>query len=1071
MQQKNKKCLSWLLVLCMLFTMFPTTATTALAADEQLTAAITNPVAFNDPDVVTELKVSPETARIKVGETVTLTATRLPETATKWTGVSWVSSDVSVAKISWDGTLANCMVCTVTGIKSGAVTVKAIGGENGSVVASCEITVENVNSLDVSTTGLNISNTVGNAEPTEKTVYKAGEGTITFLPATETEPITLVMNNAGIATGISAEDQSGNYNEFNGIVLDGSKTYKLVLVGNNRMTGLYAAITSEDPDERNARASLTIIGGGALTLEDCRTGINGIDQLKLDNAQVSISALEYGITTYGPLKIQNGSEVVVHTTGSSLELDYGGGTVYNFYTNCAVTAYNGDVEITDSKVELYTADHDFNVSGNYVYSWGLRTQNLNDVGKTSIIVDNSSLSIDGYWYGLRDSKDDIFLQNGSTVTIKGGNRTGYYAFGMYLTEGNLQLDDNSQLIITPGTSSYSRGISIATGGIHMNGRSSAEIISTSQVTNTEAINFDAYVQFTNSSGEKAAAYEALVNGAATADGAAAWRHDAENAVSLAAYKYLKITPQSPVVTYVTNCDTELEEQQAVYGASIAQPAKALTKPDYTFGGWYVDEACTQPWDFDKDVVTDNLTLYARWLATDIGVLQVALGETVGIIRDTTISMMLPYGVAKPTTGSAFTIILADERAVCTVPEQSGEKDGSLWNFVVTAENGTTTQAYTIIVSNAAQTGYAITFDVNGGDGENITLRTDEAGRLDALPDAERSGYSLSGWYTAAVGGERVTADTVFTEDITLYAHWSKNSSSGSSSSGGGSSSGSSSGSVTYAVVPDSSNENGTITADVNRAGKGSSVTITVQPDAGYKLGALTVIDQNRNVITLTKQNNQQFVFSMPASKVEIRADFVTIDTACPGTIVCSSYHLEDIDSGQWYHEAVDYVILQGLMSGTDANNFAPQVITTRGMIVTILHRLEGYPEVGTASFTDVAEGQYYTGAIAWAEANRIVSGYGNGKFGPNDAITREQLMAILCNYAAYKGYDRTQGGMAIREYDDYEDISSYALGAMTWAVNSGLLTGTSRTTLSPADNATRAQVAAVLMRFCETTAK
>lgn len=175
----------------------------------------------------------------------------------------------------------------------------------------------------------------------------------------------------------------------------------------------------------------------------------------------------------------------------------------------------------------------------------------------------------------------------------------------------------------------------------------------------------------------------------------------------------------------------------------------------------------------------------------------------------------------------------------------------------------------------------------------------------------------------------------------------------------------------------------------------------------------------------------------------------------------------DVQSTDWYYDEVQYVYENGLMSGTSATTFSPDATTTRGMIVTILHRLEGTPAVSTSgTFADVAAGQYYTDAVEWASANGIVGGYGNGRFGPNDPITREQMAAILYRYAAYKEYD-VSGAADLSGYSDASSISSYARIAMQWANHSGLVNGTSGATLSPQGSATRAQAAVILYRFCE----
>ena len=150
--------------------------------------------------------------------------------------------------------------------------------------------------------------------------------------------------------------------------------------------------------------------------------------------------------------------------------------------------------------------------------------------------------------------------------------------------------------------------------------------------------------------------------------------------------------------------------------------------------------------------------------------------------------------------------------------------------------------------------------------------------------------------------------------------------------------------------------------------------------------------------------------------------------------------------------------------------FSPDMTTTRGMIVTILHRLDGKPTAPVSNFTDIEQNQYYTEAVAWASANGIVSGYGNGNFGPNDTITREQMASILYRYAQYKNYN-TSYTNNLSNYVDVEEISSYAITAIQWANGTGLISGITNTTLVPKGSATRAQVSSILMRFCENIVK
>lgn len=185
----------------------------------------------------------------------------------------------------------------------------------------------------------------------------------------------------------------------------------------------------------------------------------------------------------------------------------------------------------------------------------------------------------------------------------------------------------------------------------------------------------------------------------------------------------------------------------------------------------------------------------------------------------------------------------------------------------------------------------------------------------------------------------------------------------------------------------------------------------------------------------------------------------------------SSLPFGDVKSGDWFYNDVKYVYEKGMMAGTAADVFAPNATTTRAMIVTILYRLEGSPAVtGTNAFVDVPTGQWYTDAVNWAAANQIVKGTSATTFAPNDSITREQMAAILYRYAQYKGYDVTKKA-DLSGYSDNGQVSAYAKDALAWANAAKLINGVTNTTLAPQGNATRAQVSAILHRFCDGVAK
>lgn len=332
---------------------------------------------------------------------------------------------------------------------------------------------------------------------------------------------------------------------------------------------------------------------------------------------------------------------------------------------------------------------------------------------------------------------------------------------------------------------------------------------------------------------------------------------------------------------------------------------------------------------------------------------------------------------------------------------------------------------------------------------------------DALPTtAAESGYVFNGWKFEGIDGVYTTlTDELLTKlaakggTVSATPDFSKRSS--------GSSGGSSSGKTTYKVTTSAVN-NGGVNASPSNAEKGATITITLSPDKGYKLDKLTVTDGSGKTVSTVKKSDTVYTFTMPASAVKVGVSYVK------ATETPSETKFNDVSANDWFASAVDYVTGKGMMNGTADNTFSPKANTTRGMVVTVLYRLENQPSTSAASFTDVASGAYYANAVAWANANGIVSGYGSGKFGPNDKVTREQLAAILYRYAQYKKYDVSVGeDTNILSYDDAQSISSYAIPAIQWACGAGVVTGKSGSKLDPKGNATRAEVAAMLMRFCE----
>ena len=271
---------------------------------------------------------------------------------------------------------------------------------------------------------------------------------------------------------------------------------------------------------------------------------------------------------------------------------------------------------------------------------------------------------------------------------------------------------------------------------------------------------------------------------------------------------------------------------------------------------------------------------------------------------------------------------------------------------------------------------------------------------------------------------------------------------------GGGSSSSISAPTTYAVNVNAAT-NGAVAADKKTASKGTTVTVTASPSKGYVVDAVKVVDKDGKDVAVTEKDGK-YVFTMPASAVTVTGSFKA-ETPAPVALPFT-----DVKSGNWFYDAVKYAYAQGLMTGTSATTFAPNGTMNRAMIVTVLYRLEKSPAVtGASKFTDVPAGQWYSDAVAWAAANKIVNGYDETTFGPMNAVTREQMAAILFRYEQVKGLENVTLEENLNRFPDQNKISAYAIPALQWAVGQKIINGNADGTLDPTGTATRAQVAQI----------
>ena len=274
-------------------------------------------------------------------------------------------------------------------------------------------------------------------------------------------------------------------------------------------------------------------------------------------------------------------------------------------------------------------------------------------------------------------------------------------------------------------------------------------------------------------------------------------------------------------------------------------------------------------------------------------------------------------------------------------------------------------------------------------------------------------------------------------------------------------------------------KNGTVSVSDDWADEDQKITLTITPDKGYVVDKIEIVDLEGDKIEAKKVEDEdnEYTFRMANCDVTVTVTFKeegktedkeettteeTEETTTPETVAFS-----DVSESDWFYKGVSYVVENGMMNGVGENQFAPNAPLTREMLAVVLYNMEKQPEsTGVNPFADVKADMWYTDAIVWANANGIVAGYDDSTFGLGDSITREQLAAILYRYAQMKGYDVTEKA-DLTGYADSAAISGYAVEAMQWANANGIVNGMTATTLAPQGTATRAQVATMLMSFCE----
>ena len=559
---------------------------------------------------------------------------------------------------------------------------------------------------------------------------------------------------------------------------------------------------------------------------------------------------------------------------------------------------------------------------------------------------------------------------------------------------------------------------------------------------------------------------------------------------------LTVTAQWTVNQYTITFDTAGGSAIAPitqdYGTAITAPA-APTREGYTFTGWDKTIPATMP--------AGDMTITAQWTVNQYTITYDLDGGTAEGNPDTYTVETDAFTLKNPTrpgytfTGWSGTGLTGEDNLTVTIPK------GSTGNRSYTAHWSLNT--------------YSITYDLNGGTASgNPTSYTVESATI-TLNQPTKTGYTFTGWSGTDLVGEdnlTVTIPAGSTGDRSYTAHWSLNTYSITYDLNGGTVSGNpdfytvESAAITlnqptrigytftgWSGTNLTGEDNLTVTIPTGSIGNRSytahwslnTYSITYDLDGGTAFGNPDSYTVESAAITLNEPTKAGYVFTGWSGTDLVGEDNLTV-TIPAGSIGDRRYtaHWEfdptiiaalnptpnvdflDVSRVDWFYYDVRYVCENGLMNGTSRNRFSPYGTATRGMLVTILYRMENEPRCfGSAAFSDVKPGAYYEKAVVWASQNNIVSGYTDGTFRPDAPVTREQLASILYRYTLYRGQDVSAGETtSLTGYGDAQAVSSYALPAMRWACGTGILQGANGK-LNPSGLATRAQLAAMLHRY------
>lgn len=969
---------------------------------------------------------------IKVGESFNLVATLTPDNADV-KAVEWKSSNKKIASVEKTG--------TVKGVAVGDVTITATPNASGATPATCTVHVYD----EVAQIG---DVKYGTIEEACEAV--SSNETITLLKSTNV-PSTISITNKSYTINLNGYTLTGKNGTTGRRVFMIGNSGGLTLIGKGTITTatknttkqgsefLYnSSVISVDSQPTSEKGNASLVIGEDVTIKaPASNGIsvfgcndNSAKPTLVVNGTVSTTkdkdAAVIGNGSYGNLDITIGEKASLSSSKSYAiyfpvagSLTINGGTIKG---NGGIECKAGATEITVSGNPVITATgtpkHEINNNGSSTEGYAIAVvENENYSGSAKVSIGS------GYFTGKLDivSDDEVSADKKASLTITGGyfteNPSAYVISGKTALPGSY--------VMNGVTYNYKIGDPLPENVAVVPGKT--EVKTSENMKPTDAAKI---------------ADSTISNVGDTANDVASKLAEGDKATK---DEMQKILPNDAPSVGDSTVTTVVAPRLDIEVQSYDKESKTLT---LDIEAVYDIKATT----------ANNVSSMTELNAEKSNANQVntvTIKENAGKLDTTgtpvTVKLTLPDGFANK--GAKLYVVhtkSTGEKYVHAVTVQKDSNGGLYVEFV--NDKGFSTFSISAVVAASITTEDGTTYYETLQDAVNA-VQNGETIKLEKNCD-ETATVSRAVNFTLDTNGK------TFTDNISAGSRYSLTKTNGEGTAinytvtyvGGSSSSGTPT--TTYNVNVNAAT-NGAVAADKKTASKGTTVTVTASPSKGYVVDAVKVVDKDGKDVAVTGKDGK-YVFTMPGSAVTVTGTFKA-ETPAPVALPFT-----DVKSGNWFYDAVKYAYAQGLMTGTSATTFAPNGTMNRAMIVTVLYRLEKSPAVtGASKFTDVPAGQWYSDAVAWAAANKIVNGYDETTFGPMNAVTREQMAAILFRYEQVKGLENVTLEENLNRFPDQNKISAYAIPALQWAVGQKIINGNADGTLDPTGTATRAQVAQI----------